>query len=80
MGDFPVFPGRIVVEEREKALQTANAARRDRDTLWTDGSRLDSGEVDAAAVWCEEAHTRPLWTGNSGNAHHPIRRLAGWLG
>ena len=44
------FPGRIVIEERAGALATANEWRR-RDTIWTDGSRLSSGEVGAARVW-----------------------------
>ena len=38
------FPGRIVVEERAGVLATAHEWRR-RDTVWTDGSRLNSGEV-----------------------------------
>ena len=43
------FPGRIVVEERAEALVTGRKWRR-RDTIWTDGSRLDSSEVGAACV------------------------------
>ena len=51
------FPGRIVVEKRESALITASewshhdtVECRHRDTVWTDGSRLDSKEVGAAVV------------------------------
>ena len=43
-------PGRIVVEERTEALVTAREWRH-RDTIWTDGPRLESGEVGAACVW-----------------------------
>lgn len=44
------FPGHIVVDERAEALQTAREWRR-RDTIWTDGSRLNSRGVGAACVW-----------------------------
>ena len=39
-----------LAESRAKALQIAHEGRR-RDTVWTDGSRLGSGEVGAACVW-----------------------------
>ena len=44
------FLGRIIVEERAGALTTANELRR-RDTVWTEGSRLNSSKVRAACVW-----------------------------
>ena len=50
VGREPLLPGRIVVEERAKALATANEWRR-RDTIWTDGSQLDSGDVGAVCGW-----------------------------
>ena len=48
-GDCRRFPGHIIVDGAE-ALQTAREWRR-RDTIWTDGSRLDRGGVGAACVW-----------------------------
>lgn len=51
------FPGQIIVEGRAGALQTAKECRR-RDTMWTDGSRLDGGGV-GACVW----QTPAGWTG-----------------
>ena len=44
-----VFPGQILVGNREKAIQVAGAWRQG-DTIWTDGSRLDSGKVGAAFI------------------------------
>ena len=38
------------MESREGVLQTAFSRMR-RDTIWTDGSRLDSGEAGAVCVW-----------------------------
>ena len=43
------IPGRIIVEERAGAPAAAGEWRQ-RDTDWTDGSRLDRGEVGAACV------------------------------
>ena len=43
------FPGRVVVEERVEALLTASEWR-GRDTIWTDSSRIESGEVGAECV------------------------------
>ena len=44
------FPGQVVVDSRKEALDTAVAWNR-RDTIWTDGSRLDDCRVGAACVW-----------------------------
>ena len=52
------FPGRIVVEEREEALRRAMGWKGP-DTVWTDGSRQETGEVRAACVW----ETPGGWTG-----------------
>ena len=52
------FPGQIVVDEREPALRTAREWRRP-DTVWTDGSRQESGAVGAACIW----RTQQGWTG-----------------
>ena len=43
------FGGRIVVE-KEKALRTAKGWDRP-NTVWSDGSRQESGAVGAACVW-----------------------------
>ena len=43
------FPGRVVVEKRESALIMAKGWRGP-DTVWTDGSRQENGEVGAACV------------------------------
>ena len=48
------FLGRVVVEKRESALQTASEWRKNRNTLWTDGPRLDSRRVGVAVVRWEE--------------------------
>ena len=52
------FLGRIVVEEREEALRRAKGWKGS-DTVWTGGSRQDTGEVGAACVW----ETPGGWTG-----------------
>ena len=58
------FPGEIAIDSRAEALEIAS--RPDRrtwtreDTIWTDGSRLDSGKVGAACVW----ETPSGWTGH----------------
>ena len=57
------FPGEVAIDSRAKALEIAS--RPDRrtwtreDTIWTDGSRLDSGKVGAACAW----ETPSRWTG-----------------
>lgn len=61
------FPGRVAVERRESALATARSWRKGRDTLRTDGSRMDSGKVRAAVVWWAGAgwEDRPFRPGNN---------------
>ena len=44
------FPGQVYIDKEKPALETAKEWR-SRDTVWTDGSRFDSGEVGAACVW-----------------------------
>ena len=46
------FPGGVTIQEREQALAVARSSQWDnRNTIWTDGSRLDSGDVGAACAW-----------------------------
>ena len=46
------FPGKICIEERSKAIETAKKADdRANLSLWCDGSKLDQGEAGAAVVW-----------------------------
>ena len=50
------FAGRVILEQREAAILTANQyGLADQhglaDTVWTDGSRLDNEKVGAAFVW-----------------------------
>ena len=55
------FRGRIAVEKKEEALRMAKEWDRP-DTVWTDGSRQESGAVGAACVWMSpEGEGR--WTG-----------------
>ena len=42
------FGGRIAVDKEEKALGTVRGGP---DTIWTDGSRQESGAVGAVCVW-----------------------------
>jgi len=52
------FPGECTIEDKGPALEAAQNWRV-RGTIWTDGSRLDSGKVGAACAW----QTREGWTG-----------------
>ena len=54
------FSGRIIAEERAAAFQTASEWNR-WDTVWTDGSRQDSGRAGAACVW--RTQEGGVWTG-----------------
>ena len=45
------FPGGVTIQEREQALAVASGQWDNRNTIWTDGSRLDSGDVGAACAW-----------------------------
>ena len=45
------FPGRIIVESRAGVQNTASGWGQHGDTIWTDGSRLDSRDLGAACVW-----------------------------
>ena len=44
------FAGRIVMEKKEEAINTAKG-HRSQGTYWTDGSRLENKRVGAAFVW-----------------------------
>ena len=52
------FPGECSIDDEGPALETVRSWRV-RDTIWTDGSRLDSGRVGAACAW----QIREGWTG-----------------
>ena len=52
------FPGECGIDSEGPALETAQNWRA-RGTIWTDGSRLDSGRVGAACAW----QTDEGWTG-----------------
>ena len=60
------FPGAVVVEDRGPALQLAGTWTAS-GTIWTDGSRLDSGEVGAACAWKKGSgwHGRRFHLGNN---------------
>ena len=51
----PLFPR----QSRRRNGQSASDSQRHRGTIWTDGSRLDRGDVGAAYVW----KTPAGWTG-----------------
>ena len=52
MGEGQTFLGGVVAEGRE-ATSSWLAVGDSRDTVWADGSRLNSGKAGAAAVWWE---------------------------
>ena len=52
------FPGGYTIDDKGPALETAHNWRV-AGSIWTDGSRLDSGAVGAACAW----QTREGWTG-----------------
>ena len=50
-GEGRAFLGRVVIQEKEQALAVAGGWDTDSpNTVWTDGSRLDSGDVGAACA------------------------------
>ena len=52
------FQGQVIVEQKEDALRTALEWKDLRRTVWTDGSRLESGRVGAAWAWWQEGEWR----------------------
>ena len=46
------FPGKLIVEEKSKAINLAKGEIADL-ILWCDGSKLDQGGAGAAVVWKE---------------------------
>ena len=64
------LPWHIIVEDRAGALVTASEWCH-QDTVWTDGSRLDSNSVGAACVW----KTPTGWTGQRYHLGTNKRRL-----
>ena len=55
------FPGACAIEGESEALYTAqNWDESGHDTIWTDGSRLDSGRIGAACSW---QTVQENWTG-----------------
>ena len=53
------FPGGYTIDDKGPALETAWCWRALRGTIWTDGSRLDSGAVGVACAW----KTSEGWSG-----------------
>ena len=49
-GSSVLFSGDIILEEKEKAIIQAKRGQRGA-VLWTDGSKLDTGNVGAAVTW-----------------------------
>ena len=52
------FQGKVFVESKEEALATAMGWSDQQGTVWTDGSRMENGQVGAAAVWWEAGKWR----------------------
>lgn len=67
-------------EEKEGAPRVARRWGRKRGTIWTGGSRLDDGKVEAAAMWWEEACIPPPWTGAGTGGYIPPHPPSGRLG
>ena len=44
------FPGKLIIEEREKAIRKGTIGGPDLE-LWCDGSKLEKGDTGAAVVW-----------------------------
>ena len=75
------FQGKIEVEPREEALRKAKEWKDTKNSIWTDGSRLEGGKVGAAAVWWAPERVEPPWVGPAtGRTYNPGRREAGWTG
>ena len=53
-----LLQGKVFVDNREDALALALEWTDQSGTIWTDGSRLEHGQVGAAAVWWEEGRWR----------------------
>ena len=49
-GPSVLFSGDIIIEEKEKAIMQAKRGQRGA-VLWTDGSKLNTGNVGAAVTW-----------------------------
>ena len=56
------FQGRVHVDSREDALALALDWTDRLGTMWTDSSRMESGQVGVAAVWWEEGRWRGVGT------------------
>ena len=50
LGPAAPFPGEIVIEKKEKAIKQAKKYQVG-TVVWTDGSKLDTGNVGAAVTW-----------------------------
>ena len=78
---FRRFKGRIQIDPRGEALRAAKGWGDRRNTVWTDGSRLEDGRVGAVVVWWREAGREPPRIGpNTGRRYTPDWREAGWAG
>ena len=54
------FPGGIFIGDETSSLLQARKWSRPSTTIWTDGSRLDSGRIEAACAWQNQDGE---WTG-----------------
>ena len=52
------FQGKVYVDSKEEALATAMEWSDQQGTVWTDGSRMENGQVGAAEVWWEAGRWR----------------------
>ena len=59
MGRCQYFPGEIGVEEKKEAARTAMECEDRENTIWTDGPKLEDGNVRAACVWWQEEGPPP---------------------
>ena len=54
LGSAPPFPGKIMIEGKEKAIRQAKEYQVG-TVFWTDGSKLDTGSVGAAVTWRDKS-------------------------
>ena len=68
LGSAAPFPGEIVIEKKEKAIKQAKKYQVG-TVVWTDGSKLDTGNVGAAVTWrdknLDEWKERSLFLGKN---------------
>lgn len=54
-GPAAPFPGDVIIEGKENANWTSKKKYQVGIVLWTDGSRLDTGNVGAAVIWRDKS-------------------------